>query len=136
MERIDVDTASKPELRKALTAYLGEITELRDSVGRLLRQSSLPAPARSAGRDDDFVPAGWAEKHGISIPRSDGIFESPTAWVRVAHGVITGAGLKNQSILSMMISLRVVDEGEERSAALYADWKASFVVESYFRCHH
>jgi hypothetical protein len=41
--------------------------------------------------------------------------------------VITGAGLKNQSILSVMISLRLVDDGEERSARLYTDWKAAFL---------
>lgn len=127
MTGIDVETASKPELRAAIKSYLGELKDLRDSVGRLLRQSAAPITVRNVSREDDFVPAGWAEQHGISIPRSDGIFESASAWVRVSHGVITGAGLKNQSILSMMISLSLVDEGEERSATLYVDWKTAFL---------
>lgn len=126
MPVIDVEAASKPELRAALKDCLEELKGLRDSVGRLLKQHTRSAPAHQ-GNPADFVPAGWPAQYGISIPRADGIFESAAAWVRVSHGVITGAGLKNQSILSMMISLRLVDEGEERSASLYADWKAAFL---------
>jgi hypothetical protein len=124
---LDVETLKKAELRDALKASLQELTALRDSLGRMLRTSAVVTPARHRSHDDDFVPSGWAEQHGIHIPRSDGLFESPTAWVKLAHGVITGAGLKNQSILSMMISLRLVDAGEERSAMLYADWKTAFL---------
>ncbi|WP_088255381.1 hypothetical protein [Fimbriiglobus ruber] len=127
MQQIDVEKAGKAELRAALTASIGRVNELSAAIERLLRRPSNPSPIRHTGRDDDFVPAGWAEQHGIAIPRSDGIFESTTAWVRVSHGVITGAGLKNQSILSMMISLQLVDEGEERSAMLYTDWKMAFL---------
>jgi hypothetical protein len=127
MQGIDLETISKPELRAALKASLERIHELLGTVERLLRQSSRPATIRHISHEDDAVPSGWAEQHGISIPRADGIFDSPTAWVRVSHGVITGAGLKNQSILSMMISLRLVDEGEERSAMLYTDWKTAFL---------
>jgi hypothetical protein len=123
----DVESLNKPELKNKLIASLQELTHLRDSVGRLLRQANPPLVVSQRCHPSDFVPSGWTEQYGINIPRADGIFESPTAWVRVIHGVITGAGLKNQSILSMMFSLRLVDEGEERSARLYSDWKAAFL---------
>ena len=120
MQGIDLETISKPELRAALKASLERIHDLCGTVERLLRQAR-PASIRHVSHEDDAVPSGWAEQHGIHIPRADGIFDSTTAWVRVSHGVVTGAGLKNQSILSMMISLRLVDEGEERSAMLAGD---------------
>ncbi len=124
---IDLATASKPELRAVLKTTIEKNKTLSDSVARLLRQSNTASIINHPSRPDDFVPGGWTEQHGINVPRADGIFESPTAWVRIAHGVITGAGLKNQSILSMMISLRLIDDGEERSARLYTDWKTAFL---------
>lgn len=126
-DQIDLENASKPELRAALKKAIENVEKLKDAVGRMMRQSNTAPVINHPSRPDDFVPAGWAEQYGISIPRADGIFESTTAWVRVAHGVVTGAGLKNQSILSVMISLRLVDEGEERSARLYTDWKTAFL---------
>lgn len=107
---------------------IDEVERLRDSVGRLLRQSS-PAPVIShASRHDDFVPAGWTERHGIEIPRADGIFESSGAWVRIKHGAIVGAGLKNQSILSLAISLEHLDEGWADRGDQYKDWRAAFLT--------
>ena len=73
------------------------------------------------------MPAEWAERHGISTPRADGIFESPEAWIRVKHGVIVGAGLKNQSILLLAVSLGLLDQGAERHGSLYKDWRAAFL---------
>lgn len=105
---------------------INEVGRLRDSVRRLLQQS--PAPVTTlAGREDDSVPPGWAERHGITIPRAEGVFESATAWVRVKSGVIVGAGLKNQSILSLAISLELLDQGAEHHANLYRDWRAAFL---------
>ena len=105
---------------------IDEVGRLRETVRRLLRQPS-PTPGTGHGwHPDDFVPAGWAERHGVSVPRADGIFESPEAWVRLKHGVIVGAGLKSQSILSLAVSLGKLDQGAEFHANLYRDWRAAF----------
>ena len=106
---------------------IDEVERLRDSVSRMLRQSSPPPVISHASRNDDFVPSGWTERHGIEIPRADGIFESSGAWVRIKHGAIVGAGLKNQSILLLMISLELLDQGAERHSSLYKDWRAAFL---------
>ena len=124
--RIDVDTASKAELRATLKALLPQLTNARAAVNRLLRQPA-PPPAGHARHPDDAVPPGWSERHGIDIPRADGIFESGAAWVRVKHGAIVGAGLKNQSILSLAISLSLLDQGAEHHGSLYKDWRAAFL---------
>lgn len=123
----DWKTAKKPELRVALKTALEELKILRDSVGRLLRQSPAPTVTSHTSREDDSVPAGWAERHGVTIPRADGIFESATAWLRIKHGVIVGAGLKNQSILLLAISLELLDQGAEHHGGLYKDWKSAFL---------
>lgn len=107
---------------------IDEVTRLRDSVSRLSRTSAQPAILRHASHTDDFVPAGWSERNGIEIPRADGIFESPTAWVRIKHGVIIDAGLKNQSILSLMVSMELLDAGWVNRAAQYKDWRTAFLA--------
>ncbi|QEL14772.1 hypothetical protein [Limnoglobus roseus] len=122
----DFSKATKPELRKALQAALTANVSLTDAVGRLLRRPEPPAP-RQQSREEDTVPAGWAERNGISIPRAEGIHESREAWVRVKSGVIVGAGLKNQSILLLMVSLRLLDQGAEHHGNLYKDWRAAFL---------
>jgi hypothetical protein len=127
MQGTEIESLKKSELKKILQSSLRELEGLRESIGRLLRAAASPTVLRHQSHRDDFVPVGWSEQHGIHIPRADGIFESATAWVRISHGVITGAGLRNQSILSVMISLRLVDEGEERSAMFYTDWKTAFL---------
>ncbi len=106
---------------------IAEVDRLRESVCRLLRLAGKPAAVSYASREDDSVPAGWAERHGIAIPRADGVFESGSAWVRIKHGVIIGAGLKNQSILLLAISLELLDQGAEHHASLYRDWRAAFL---------
>lgn len=124
---IDPDTATKAELKAAVKATLPELVKLRDSVGRLLRQAPVPKVPCHPGRDDDTVPPGWPERHGVAIPRADGIHESPEAWVRVKGGTIVGAGLKNQSILLLMVSLGLLDQGAEHHGNLYKDWRAAFL---------
>ena len=109
-------------------SIIAEVDRLRDAVRRLIRQPSAPTVVTHASHDDDFVPAGWTERHGIEIPRADGVFESGTAWVRIKHGVIVGAGLKNQSILSLAISLKLLDQGAEQSANQYKDWRTAFLA--------
>ncbi|MDY3551420.1 hypothetical protein R5W24_000496 [Gemmata sp. JC717] len=100
---------------------------LKASVQRLHHLPAHPTVLRHVSRDDDTVPAGWVERHGISIPRADGIFESPGAWVQVKHGTIVRAGLKNESILMHMISLELLDQGAEHHGSLYKDWRAAFL---------
>jgi hypothetical protein len=126
---IDWKTAKKPELKAALKSVLSDLEAARDTIGRLLnRHQAQPAVTlRHIPHPDDSVPPGWAERHAIAIPRSDGIFESATAWVRIKHGVIIGAGLKNQSILHLAISLELLDQGAEYHANLYRDWRAAFL---------
>ncbi|WP_435008002.1 hypothetical protein P12x_005269 [Tundrisphaera lichenicola] len=106
---------------------IDEVYRLRDAVRRLIPQSPAPSLPVVAGRGDDSVPTGWAERHGITIPRAEGVFESVAAWVRVKNGVIIGAGLKNQSILSLAISLDLLDQGAEHHGNLYRDWRAAFL---------
>jgi hypothetical protein len=100
----DWQTADKKHLLEKLLTTLKENVRLKATVTRLMRQTGKPPVVRHAGRVDDFVPMGWVDQHGIRIPRADGLFESPRAWVRITHGVITNAGLKNQSILAVMIA--------------------------------
>lgn len=107
---------------------IAEVDRLRETVRRLLRQPSAPTVVTHSSREDDFVPAGWTERHGIEILRADGVFESGTAWVRIKHGVIVGAGLKNQSILSLAISLGLLDQGAEHRANQYKDWRTAFLA--------
>lgn len=128
MQQIDLGGLGKPELRERLGAALQEVEALRGSVDRLLRQASRPSVLRHSGHPDDFVPAGWAERHGIQIPRASGVFQSDEAWVRVEHGVIVGAGLNNQSILCLAISLGKLDQGAEHHGNLYKDWRAAFLA--------
>ncbi len=129
MQGINVDTASKPDLRAALKASLDEIDELRRSVSRLIRQSAIPTVVHHVSHVEDSVPAGWSERNGIEIPRADGVFESATAWVRIKHGIIVGAGLRNQSILHLAISLELLDQGAEHHGNLYRDWRAAFLSQ-------
>jgi hypothetical protein len=126
MQHIDVDTAKTPELRAALKTSISECERLRDSVSRLMRH---PSASRSSltTHPDDTVTADWLGRHGIRVPRADGVHDSPEAWVRIKNGVIVGAGLKNQSILTLMISLELLDEGAERHGNLYKDWRAAFL---------
>jgi len=124
--QIDFSKATKPELRKALQSSHAENKHLKETVGRLLRRPDQPAP-RQPGREDDVITPGWADRHGISIPRAEGIHESPEAWVRVKGGTIVDAGLKNQSILLLMISIGLLDQGAEHHGSLYKDWRAAFL---------
>lgn len=124
---IAVEELSKPELKQALTYAISEVSKLRDTVTRLLRQNNAPVIVRHAYHSEDTVPAGWAEQHKIEIPRSDGIFESAEAWIRIKHGIIVGAGIKNQSILHLAISLDLLDQGAEHHGNLYKDWRAAFL---------
>ena len=122
----DWNKANKKQLLAKLLPTLAENARLKDSVDRLLKKHSTPPIVRHLGRSDDFVPVGWIERHGIDVPRADGYFESPVAWVRIVHGVITNAGLKNQSLLSVMIARDILDSGAEHHAKLYKDWRAAF----------
>jgi hypothetical protein len=126
-QRSEIVSPTRKQLVADNATLASENTSLRESVARLMQQQSRTTTLRHAGHRDDFVPLGWVEQHAIEIPRADGLFESAKAWVRISHGVITNAGIKNESILSVMISLRLVDEGEERSARLYTDWKTAFL---------
>lgn len=127
MRQDDVESLKKPELRAMLNASLEELDRLRPAMARLLkRQDPISAP-RHTSHPDDAVPAGWAERHGISVPRADGIFECAAAWVRVRHGVVVGAGLKNRSILMLAVSLGLLDQGAEHHGNLYRDWRAAFL---------
>jgi hypothetical protein len=123
----DVRKANKKQLLALLVPTLEENECLRKSVARLSKLSMQTPILRHVTRPDDFVPAGWTEQHRIEIPRADGLFESSTAWVRITHGVIVNAGLKNQSILSVMISMNLLDQGANRHGSLYTDWKAAFL---------
>ena len=127
MQPIDVDSLNKHELRAAVKAARHENEGLRESVARLLRQANPPPAGRAPHHPDDFVPAGWAERHGVAIPRADGVFESAAAWVRVKHGVIVAGGLRSRSILSLAVSLDLLDQGAEHHGSLYRDWKAAFL---------
>lgn len=125
-EQADWRRATKKQLLDKLLPTLDENRRLRESVERLMKCRPATPAFHHAGRPDDFVPAGWPERHGVVIPRADGYFESPKAWLRVTHGVITNAGLKNQSILSLMTGRRQIDEGGEKLAYVYVDWRAAF----------
>jgi hypothetical protein len=127
MQVSDVEGLKKPELKTRLKDSLQELDRLRESVGRLIKQSNTPYPIKCHNPDGDSVPDGWAARHGITIPRADGIFESASAWVRVKHGVIVGAGIKNQSILCLAISLSLLDQGAEHHGNLFKDWRAAFL---------
>jgi hypothetical protein len=123
---VDWSKAKRPQLLAKVESLSDENRSLRQSVGRLMkRQGNVPV-LQHGGRDDDFVPAGWVERHHISIPRSDGFFESDEAWVRITKGTITIAGLKNQSILSLLIAAEKLSPEAERDAKLYMDWRAAF----------
>ncbi|QEH36521.1 hypothetical protein OJF2_51050 [Aquisphaera giovannonii] len=127
MKVADLRKAKKKRLLTLLLKVLGQNKRLKETVGRLTRLSGQPPVIRHPSHEDDFVPAGWTERHGIEIPRADGVFDSGTAWVRIKYGVIVGAGLKNQSILSLAISLDLLDQGAEHHANLYRDWRAAFL---------
>jgi hypothetical protein len=118
--------ASKGQLHKALLKQTEENQRLRESVARLMKRQGNVVPALHRGEPEDFVPVGWVERHGIEIPRADGYFESSLGWVRVKTGIITNAGLKNQSVLSLMILKGLFDSGAERDANMYMDWRAAF----------
>lgn len=123
MKRVDLKSEWKGISRKKL---LDEVERLRESVSRLLKQPAA-LKASPVAHPDDFVPAGWTERHDIAIPRAEGIFESQTAWVRIKHGIIVGAGLKNQSILSLMVSMDLLDDGWVNRGHQYKDWRAAFL---------
>lgn len=127
MKLADLRKAKKKQLLAMLLKIIPQNRRLRAAVSRMTKLSTQPPVIRHISHEDDFVPTGWAEQHGIHIPRAEGIFESATAWVRITHGVITGAGLKNQSILSMMISVDLL-EGNRAThyANVYVDWRAAF----------
>lgn len=124
---IDPNTAKKHELRHAVKTLRDDLVVARETIGRLLKQAPPPKLPYHQGHPDDTVTPGWVERHGISIPRADGIFESPGAWVRVKNGIVIGAGLKNESILLHMISLELLDQGAEHHGNLYKDWRAAFL---------
>ena len=126
MQDIDWQKANKKQLLEKLVPLLQENVRLRDSVGRLMKTRGEPFVIQHHGHEDDFVPAGWAERHCIKIPRADGFFESKVGWVRIRNGVITMAGLKNQSILESLISRELLDAGSENQANVYSDWRAAF----------
>lgn len=105
---------------------IAEVERLRESVRRLIHNPGVPGIPKHKQHDSDFVPTGWAERRGVVIPRADGVFNSDEAWVRVSHGVIVAAGLKNQSILSLAISLGNLDQGLEFHGNQYRDWRAAF----------
>lgn len=118
--------ATRKQLIEKLLPTLEENQRLRESVERLMKAREAAPVLHHFSKPDDFVPAGWPERHGLIIPRADGYFESPKAWVRVIHGVITNAGLKNQSILSVMIAAKKLNERADKYANLYIDWRAAF----------
>lgn len=126
MKIADLRKARKKHLLAMLLKAVGQNRQLRATVARLSKLSTQPPVLRHAGHADDSVPPGWAERHGIVLPRAEGVFESATAWVRVKHGAIVVAGLKNQSILHLAISLDLLDQGAERHGSLYRDWRAAF----------
>lgn len=117
----------KKRLLDLLLKLVRQNRNLKASVCRLSQATGSQAVLRHAGRDDDAVHPGWVERHGITIPRADGVHESAEAWVRVKNGIIVGAGLKNQSILLHMISLDLLDQGAEHHGSLYKDWRAAFL---------
>lgn len=118
--------AKKSALLAALLPTLAENARLRDSLARLMKAQSQPPALQHHGHPEDFVPPGWAERHGVAIPRADGYFESGKAWVRIERGIITNASLKNQSLLSLMIDRELLDGGAESSSTLYMDWRAAY----------
>lgn len=126
IENADSQDAGQDWSKAPKKKLLEENERLRKTVARLMQNQKRTVTTTFPFHPDDFVPIGWPERYGIAIPRADGLFESAEAWVRVTHGVITGAGLKNQSILSVMILGRLLSTSAELYAKTYTDWRAAF----------
>lgn len=123
---MDWRRANKKQLLEKLLPTLEENERLRESVTRLMNSRQAPTIIHHISHPDDFVPAGWPERYGITIPRADGYFESERAWLCVTHGVIASAGLKNQSLIAMVVAAGKLPERAEKHANVYMDWRAAF----------
>jgi hypothetical protein len=61
----------------------------------------------------DVVTEQWISRHGITIPRAAGVFQSPTGWVKIdGRGTIIAAGERDQTVLAWLV---------ERNTLSYAD---------------
>jgi hypothetical protein len=59
--------------------------------------------------DTDIVTEQWLAHHRIRIPRASGVFQSPTAWIKVnGSGVIIAAGEKDQTVLAWLVETEVL----------------------------
>lgn len=76
---------------------------------------------------EDVVTQAWLSRHAIAIPRAAGYYESSTAWVKVDNaGRISHAGLRDQTILSALISREKLTEDAQYYGFTYLDWRNAY----------
>lgn len=74
----------------------------------------------------DIVTAEWLTRHRVAIPRAAGVFDSPTAWVRVAPGgTIIAAGEKDQTVLAWLVDHGILEWADLDYGVSYVTCRAA-----------
>jgi hypothetical protein len=70
--------------------------------------------------DTDIVTEEWIRSHQITIPRAAGVFQSPTAWVKInGHGTIIAAGERDQTVLAWLVERNTLCDTDADYAVAY-----------------
>lgn len=85
-------------------------------------------------RNTPVVNIEWVKRHSIKIPYAAGVYESPTAWVKIGpQGEITHASEKDATIINYLVGAGYIDTCHMEASLSFMELRHAYQSKSGFK---